>query len=200
MELTDEFLEGLETNGVCTITHFLCVESVKAINAELLELEKNAHFKKAGIGRDTNFQIDHFRRGDFISWIDQLNAQSSTEVFIQKISEIILQLNRKFYLGIRDFECHYAVYPEGTYYEKHSDRHHSGSHRIVSFVFYLNENWKKEDGGELKIFREAGEPTVVEPRGGNLAIFFSEMEHEVLITNSRRMSITGWMLDEKIVL
>lgn len=199
MELTDELLDALEKNGVCTITHFLSGALVNAIRAELLELEKNEPFKKAGIGRNDNFQVDHLRRGDFISWIDQLDPQESTEQLIKKIDSVIQQLNRRFYLGIRDFECHYALYPEGTYYERHSDRHHSGSHRIVSFVFYLNEDWKVKDGGELKIFQEAGEPILVEPKEGTLALFFSEMEHEVLLTNRHRMSITGWMLDEKTV-
>jgi Rps23 Pro-64 3,4-dihydroxylase Tpa1-like proline 4-hydroxylase len=33
---------------------------------------------------------------------------------------------------------------------------------------------------------------------GTLALFLSEKEHEVLTTQRDRMSITGWMLNEKV--
>jgi SM-20-related protein len=135
-------------------------------------------------------------RGDFIAWLDPQAAQEDTQFFLSQLSELITELNRNFYLGIRDFETHFTRYPEGTRYVAHSDKHAKGSARVVSFVFYLNENWQPSDGGALRIFQEDGTFQDIEPRFGRLAFFLSDKIHEVLITNRVRRSITGWLLNE----
>jgi len=86
---------------------------------------------------------------------------------------VIQALNRNFYLGIRDYECHYTEYPEGTFYKKHVDRHKSGSARVVSFVLYLNSDWKATDGGQLRIYGEDECYEDILPEAGKLALFLS---------------------------
>ena len=60
-------------------------------------------------------------------------------------------------------------------------------------IMYLNKNWKQEDGGELCIHHNDHLQNI-SPISGK-AVFFksSEMEHEVLVANKARMSITGWL-------
>jgi SM-20-related protein len=191
----DEFLHHFEQKGYYVFDAFVNETTTKGVLSELSELRAADEFKMAGIGKQDQFMVNQNERGDFIRWIDRNTAAPHTTLFLEKLEEIILQLNRNFYLGIRDFECHYTQYPVGTFYKKHVDRHKTGSARIVSFVFYLNEGWTETDGGQLRIFSEDSHYDVL-PAAGRLAMFLSEKEHEVLPTQRVRNSITGWMLNE----
>ena len=88
-------------------------------------------------------------------------------------------------------EAHYAAYPAGARYAKHRDRFRDSDLRVVSFVTYLNPDWRDEDGGALRLSLAAGEIDIV-PRSGSVC-FLSELEHEVLPGTRERNSIAGWM-------
>jgi SM-20-related protein len=109
-------------------------------------------------------------------------------------------LNRTCYLGLKDFEAHYAVYPPETFYKRHLDQFKYNDHRKITFITYLNENWKTTDGGEICLYLPGanGEETVkFLPEAGRFLLFRSDLlEHEVKITQRERYSITGWMLDQ----
>ncbi|WP_430407005.1 2OG-Fe(II) oxygenase [Fluviicola sp.] len=62
-------------------------------------------------------------------------------------------------------------------------------------VLYLNEDWKKEDGGLLSLYPKAGQQIDISPLGGRMVLFRSdEMEHEVNPSLTRtRNSIAGWL-------
>jgi SM-20-related protein len=109
-----------------------------------------------------------------------------------------VELSRALFLPLRDFESHFAIYPPGTFYKRHRDNFQKQNHRLLSLVLYLNENWSPEQGGTLRIYPEAEEPKDVEPIGGRLVIFRSDLEHEVLPCHAPRYSITGWMRDKPI--
>ena len=172
-------------------------EEVHAIRQELEALQHAEAFRKAGIGKEQDFQIDATERGDFIHWISAAEAAPATQRALQRIEEIQRVLNRHLYLGIRDLECHYAYYPKGAGYKRHVDRHRHQSHRVISMVIYLNPDWQPGDGGELRLYPSGGSVIDVAPKAGTLALFLSELEHEVLPTLKPRYSITGWMLDEQ---
>jgi SM-20-related protein len=191
----EEHLNNFEKLGFITVDNFLETPEIQAIRDDLIEIRDNQLFKKAGIGRESNFQIDQNQRGDFIHWIDPLSASAAIQIYFDKVEEMRLLLNRHFYLGLRSMECHYTEYPAGAFYKRHVDRHKSGSNRVISFLLYLNEDWKEEDGGQLVIYHEEGQSTTVDPSAGKLALFLSEKEHEVLVTSRIRQSVTGWMLD-----
>jgi len=118
-----------------------------------------------------------------------------TRHFLDRTENAMRQLNRRLFLGLKDFETHFTHYPKGTFYKRHSDRFQANSHRVLSFVCYLNNNWLPEDGGQLLLFKD-GNTTVIDPIEGRIAIFQSQIEHEVLLTYNDRYSITGWMLDQ----
>jgi len=60
-------------------------------------------------------------------------------------------------------------------------------------ITYLNTDWIAADGGQLCIYHEK-ESHIVSPINGTCVFFKSgEMEHEVLLSNKPRMSITGWL-------
>jgi Rps23 Pro-64 3,4-dihydroxylase Tpa1-like proline 4-hydroxylase len=65
---------------------------------------------------------------------------------------------------------------------------HTGT---VTFVFYLNNKWFSGDCGDLVIYRPKKPTVTIAPTGGALAIFMHDLEHEVLLANAPRYSLTG---------
>ncbi|MES2828966.1 MAG: 2OG-Fe(II) oxygenase [Bacteroidota bacterium] len=103
------------------------------------------------------------------------------------------QLNSTCYTGITGYEFHYTLYEKGRFYKKHLDQFKNNTGRKYSVIIYMNENWVIADGGELRI-HHADRLQNISPTNGKGVFFQSdEMEHEVLITNKPRMSITGWL-------
>ena len=156
-------------------------------------------FKKAGIGKQSLFQLDRSVRGDYIQWLDRTSEDGTIHGFLDKIESLMNSLNETCFLGLKDFETHFAIYPENTFYKKHVDRFQQNAHRVISFVLYLNENWEVGHGGELAIYLD-DKAEIVHPVGGRLLLFRSELEHEVLLSYKTRYSITGWMLDKDMSL
>ena len=163
----------------------------KSINEE--------HFKRAGIGREEEHQLNRFVRGDQICWLDA--SSPPVNAYLEWMESLRLGLNRRLFLGLFDYECHYAHYDRGTFYKKHLDAFKGNTNRVVSTVLYLTPNWQPRDGGELAIYppEVEGEPAAAEPllkvapRFGQMVIFLSEeFPHEVLTVNRPRYSVTGW--------
>lgn len=194
-----DWLDDFERQGWAEIKNFIDSEVATGIRSEIMDLQTNRAFKQASIGKQEQKTIDTTQRGDFISWIDSKQAPINTQAYLGKVNQIKEDLNRHFYLGIRDYECHYALYPPGSFYKKHVDRHKNGSPRRVSTVLYLNPDWVPGHGGELVIYNSDETSTHIKPIMGTMVLFLSELEHEVLPTNRDRMSITGWMLNEIIL-
>lgn len=197
--LFDKAVDALSHDGYFIWDHFVDSDSVSMLRNCIFEHYEEGNFKKAGIGKQVLFQVDKGIRGDYIKWIDKKNSHPAVKSYLEQIESFMQYLNQTCFLGLKDFESHFAHYPEGTFYKKHVDRFQQNAHRVISFVLYLNENWQPADAGELKIYLEDKEETVA-PLGGRLALFRSEMEHEVLLSNASRYSITGWMLDKDMSL
>lgn len=187
--------DNLAQNGYHIQRDALPATLVEQLRNFALRERNEGAFHQAGIGKMQHHQIDQSIRGDRILWIDEdleINPLKPLQEFLEALR---LYLNRTLYLGLRDDEMHFAIYPAGTFYKRHADRFNQQAHRHVSFVFYLNPNWQPSDGGELKIYLPEGKEITVEPKGGTLAVFLSELEHEVLRANTPRYSLTGWLLD-----
>ena len=191
--------DDFEKEGFVVIDDFLPQPILTALRAELERRKEQGKLSEAHVGRGAEKVRDPLTRGDFISWIDPVQDAEVVQLYVQKVTEVMAQLNRWFYLGLRDFEAHLTEYPEGSFYTRHTDRHRSGSSRRVSFLLYLNDHWKAGDGGELRIYRTDQTHVDVSPVNGRFALFLSEMEHEVLPTKVVRRSVTGWMLTDVIL-
>ena len=152
-----------------------------------------ARFHAAHIGRGAaKIKIDSIR-GDVISWLDDTN--SIDQSYLNQMETLRMGLNQALYLGLFDYECHYAIYAAGTGYAKHSDVLVGKKNRILTTVLYLNEDWQADDGGELVLFEPAGIAVIatLAPKFGRMVIFLSEsFPHEVLISHRTRRSLTGW--------
>jgi SM-20-related protein len=152
-----------------------------------------ARFKAARIGRGRAKQQNNSIRGDVISWLD--DTDSADHAYLAWMEQLRSGLNEALFLGLFDFECHYAIYGAGAGYAKHSDVLNGNKNRILSTVYYLNEGWQACDGGELVLFEPTGDTIIatVNPAFGTMIIFLSEsFPHEVLMANTKRHSIAGW--------
>ncbi len=150
-------------------------------------------FHAAHIGRGASKIQNHSIRGDVINWLDE--TDSIDQSYLALMETLRTGLNEALYLGLFDYECHYAIYAAGAGYAKHSDVLVGKKNRILTTVLYLNENWQSSDGGELVLFEPTGTDVIatVTPEFGTMIIFLSEsFPHEVLISHNTRRSLTGW--------
>lgn len=195
-EQLDYIVDGLVEHNFAVVDHFLPQYLTRQLLESLLQLREEGELKKAGIGKQQNFQVDKTIRGDYIKWIDPQTTHKITHEFLEKIETLMQYLNHTCYLGLKDYESHFAVYPPGTFYKRHADRFQQSSHRIITFVYYLNPEWKEEDGGILRLYLPGDDIKDVIPIAGRLVCFRSELEHEVLLAHKVRYSITGWILNQ----
>lgn len=146
----------------------------------------------AGVGRGAQQQIREGVRGDQIQWLEAGQA-AACDQYLRVFDQLRVALNKGLYLGLEDFEGHFALYPPGAFYQKHVDRFRDDDRRAVSAVFYLNQDWLAEQGGALRLYLPNGETRDVLPQAGSLLVFLSaDMPHEVLPATRERLSLTGW--------
>jgi len=113
--------------------------------------------------------------------------------YMAVLDSLRLAINRSLFLGLEDFEGHFAMYPPGAFYLRHLDRFRDDDRRSVSAVIYLNDEWLPEQGGQLRMYLKDGVEHDVVPSGGCLVVFLSgEVPHEVLPATRERLSLTGW--------
>jgi SM-20-related protein len=146
----------------------------------------------AGTGRGANAQVREGIRGDAIHWLEPGQSEP-TDRYLGIMDSLRQSLNQALYLGLEDFESHYACYPPGAYYKRHLDRFDDDDRRSVSTVLYLNQAWLPEDGGQLRLYLPSERQHEVVPTGGALVVFLSDqIPHEVLPARRERLSLTGW--------
>ncbi|MEM7657161.1 MAG: 2OG-Fe(II) oxygenase [Bacteroidota bacterium] len=149
-------------------------------------------FTAAGIGSQGDHQVNQQIRGDWVHWLDE-GKDADMAGFFQHLDTWRGMLNRYCYLGLSDFECHFAHYPAGTFYHRHLDQFKGRNNRMISTVFYLNQEWQERDGGHLILYQ--AETTRIQPKGNRMVLFQSAaVEHEVALTHKSRYSLTGWFL------
>lgn len=182
----------LETTGYLVLQQALDAELIAAL-ATRCHAEDKQRFRAAHIGRGADKQHISRIRGDVISWLEDQDETDRT--FLAQMENLRRGLNERLFLGLFDYECHYAIYAAGTGYAKHLDVLQGKKNRILSTVLYLNENWQEGDGGELDVYDASGETIIatVQPRLGTMIIFLSEtFPHAVRLSNTTRRSMAGW--------
>jgi SM-20-related protein len=190
--LFERILEQLRADGISVSDGFLPPSAVRAL-ADCAALRRaRGDFVEARIGADRGLQRREDVRGDLICWLAGALFPAETEV-LGALEQLRLCLNEGAYLGLLDLELHYAWYPSGAAYSRHVDRPRGRSARRVSLALYLNERRSPSEGGALRIQGDDGRFRDIEPVGGRLVLFLSESrEHEVLLTQVARLSLTGW--------
>lgn len=188
--------DGLAQDGFAIINDFLTAAEVLSILGQDDFKNGMLQFKKAGVGKSQEKQINEAIRGDYIQWIDKATAQPPVQAYLNKLTELISFVNQSLFLSLKDYEVHMTIYPAGSYYKRHLDQFKKDDHRKLSLICYLNENWKEEEGGQLRIYQQQKHFDIL-PVAGRLVCFRSDqLEHEVLPATRPRLSLTGWILDQ----
>lgn len=200
--LTDRVLDlvadSIAVQGYVLLEDFLQFDLASAllIDAEVLS---KTEFKAAGIGRNEDNKLDSKIRTDSTLWLTQQTAPQMT--YISVMEQLKQGVNERLYMGLSEFECHYAHYQKGDFYLRHLDAFKSQQsltqkNRRLSSVFYLTPDWQAGDGGELCLY--AGQKQVdpllkIAPLFNQCVLFLSDVfPHEVLESQIDRFSIAGW--------
>jgi SM-20-related protein len=185
--------EQLDRHAIAIIDDFLPTEVLNQLLSESKQLFAEDELEPAHIGRGITVQRISEVRGDKIKWLEKEDLTQSQEQYFELLERLREHLSNYFRIALPWFECHLATYPIGSFYTKHLDQFRVTNNRIFSVVLYLNENWKPQDGGQLRI-HEGEEHYDIDPKMGRLVCFRSDIvQHEVLITSQPRFSITGWL-------
>lgn len=191
----DLIADGLAENGFAIADQFLSQNEIQSILSSP-QFQRAAQFKKAGIGKQQQHQINEGIRGDLIQWLDKGTATAGLQLYMERVHDLMTYLNQALFLSLKDFEAHMTVYPIGAFYKRHLDQFRKDDHRKLSVICYLNEDWQNDDGGQLRIYLPHDTKDVF-PIAGRLVCFRSDkLEHEVLPARRERLSLTGWMLDQ----
>lgn len=81
-------------------------------------------------------------------------------------------------------------------YTKHYDNGNFNGRKLTA-IYYINDNWKRKDGGALRLYTKNNEYCDVEPIADRLVLFYSDKRtpHEVLPTHKDRFAVTVWFFD-----
>lgn len=186
--------ESIEQAGYAIVDQALPQPLVEALFVHLSGLG-DGQLDPAGIGRDDEHQLNRFVRRDQIHWLDR--DVPAAAAFLDWMEQLRLGINRHLFLGLFDYEAHFARYAAGAFYKRHLDAFEGFQrNRVLSTVLYLNPAWQEGDGGEMLMYAPDDETRLLEtvqPVFGRLAVFLSErFPHEVLPTQATRFSIAGW--------
>lgn len=194
--LFDPIADGLADRGFAIVDQFLSPAEVNAILAldDFKQIPQT--FRKAGIGQHQALQVNESIRGDYIRWLDKLSVAEPLKAYLDRIEQLMVFLNHTLFLSLKDYEIHLAWYPPGAFYKRHLDQFRNNDHRKITVICYLNPDWEKEHGGQLRMYLPE-ETRDILPVAGRLVCFRSDLiEHEVLPATRERLSLTGWMLDQ----
>ncbi|AUI86048.1 SM-20 protein [Vibrio azureus] len=184
----EKMIDALSTHGYYIWDDFFSQQEVSALRECIPE-----EWHRARIGRNDGAIRLESVRSDKIQWLKPTMGKPVSD-FLDKMEQVRLEANRNFFLGLFEYEAHFAKYEKGDFYQKHLDSFKGNENRRLTTVFYLNDEWKEDDAGELVVYDLADNRLVtIPPKGGRLLVFFSErFPHEVLPTNAERFSIAGW--------
>lgn len=181
----DKILDDLNEFGFALIDDVYSIEYVQSLVQECSS--HLAEFRAAGV---QNGVVSHIR-SDHILWID--GQLPIAQQHIQALEHLSQTLNQAFYLGIKEVEAHFACYNAGEFYALHRDNPQQKNDRIISTVFYLHEHWQEDWGGQLRLQDKNNQWHIIQPLSNRLAIFQSDLIHEVLLSQQQRLSITAWL-------
>lgn len=192
----DVITDALVDAGYAIIPDFMDSSQVSDMVQHLERLQSSHQLQQAGIGQGAERVSNTTLRGDFIQWVDPGDAQAAYSPYLLQLEQLKSALNYSLSLGLFEFEGHYAIYPAGSFYRKHLDQFQHDNHRTLTCILYLNENWKTEDGGMLRLYLDDADSAHfidIAPVAGTLVTFLSSrFWHEVLPARRARMSLTGW--------
>lgn len=189
----EDLIAGFLANGIGISQHFLSDGLCEHLASNLLLLHEEDELKPAGVGNDSLLKHSQLIRKDRIYWLDKDHNDPYENQFFEKMDAFVAYLNATCYANIQSYEFHYSLYEAGDFYVKHLDQFKDNASRQYSMISYLNPDWVEKDGGELLVYQTDANQMISPTQGKTVFFKSSALEHEVLVTNGRRMSVAGWL-------
>ena len=187
-------IDNICTQGYHIIEDFLDTNHYQGLRSYIQQLSEKGMLRTAKIGQKIDEQHNRTIRTDNIYWIDEEPSNPDVQNYIQNTTQLAQIFNQALFLNLVEFEAHFAMYLAGAFYKKHVDQFAKNKDRAISFVYYLNQDWQDEYGGELKLYNQEDQLLLsLSPQGNRFICFKSDLPHEVCITHQPRYSIAGWM-------
>lgn len=184
--------DDLHRHGWSQHAAFLPPELTRELASLCVQARGQGRMKAAGTGSGRTPGVDSAIRGDSIAWLEA-GQSAACDAYLALMERLRQQLNRELFLGLDEYESHFALYAPGAFYRAHLDRFRDDDQRTVSVVIYLNADWRPEQGGALRLHPEGAASVDIAPEAGRMVMFLSaEMLHEVLPTRRERLSLAGW--------
>lgn len=188
----DQILDNLDQHGFAIIDDVYPTDYVHALVHEC-----TTHLNEFRAAAIQNGVISNIR-SDHILWInDHLDI---AQQHIDTLKQLSNTLNRSFYLGINDIEAHFACYNAGEFYALHRDNPQGKNGRMISTVYYLHEQWQEDWGGQLHLQDKNNQWHTIQPKPNRIAMFQSDLLHEVIEAKHLRLSITAWLRSDQQLL
>lgn len=188
----DQILDDLDQHGFAIIDDVYPTDYVHALVNEC-----TTHLNEFRAAAIQNGIISNIR-SDHILWInDNLDI---AQQHIDTLKQLSNTLNRSFYLGINDIEAHFACYNTGEFYALHRDNPQGKNGRMISAVYYLHEQWHEDWGGQLHLQDKNNQWHTIQPQPNRIAMFQSDLLHEVIEAKHQRLSITAWLRSDQQLL
>ncbi len=185
-------VDDLATHGWSQQSIFIPTDLTTQLAKECHRRAQFGQLEPAAIGRGRAAIVHENIRGDHIQWLDA-GHHPAVDRYLGLMEQLRTAINQTLFLGLEDFESHFALYPPGAFYKKHLDRFRDDDRRTITCVAYLNEQWLPEQGGELRMYLGDKRVHDVLPQASTLMVFMSaQWPHEVLPATRDRLSITGW--------
>ncbi|MCB9520852.1 MAG: 2OG-Fe(II) oxygenase [Myxococcales bacterium] len=179
--------------GYCVVPALVGPEVCAAMRARGAQLRDAGALSSAAIGAADERHIRADIRGDLTAWMRPHTEDAAERAWLEQIEGLRVEINRRTFEGLFEWEGHWALYPPGRGYARHLDVFRAHPMRLYSTVLYLNDAWQEGDGGELRLELGPDQARTVPPTAGTLVVFRSDrFYHEVLPTRVERWSVTGW--------
>ncbi|MCU6433118.1 2OG-Fe(II) oxygenase [Undibacterium sp. Jales W-56] len=198
--MPDELINHLVEHGWARQAIFLGTDLTLALAAEcrglsdqkLLRIAKTGRVAKSDTHVQTQAKTEAQFRSDQISWLTA-GQSLACDQYLLLMESLRQRLNRDLFLGLDDYESHFAFYAPGAFYAQHRDRFQDDDRRTISVVIYLNQDWQTEQGGALRLHLNESESLDIAPEASSMILFLSaSMLHEVLPATRDRLSLAGW--------
>ena len=156
MDKLERIAQDIENKGWCVMDDALPQGLNKNLYQHLIKLP-NDTFNDMGIGRGNQLHIDKSYRSDQSHWLD--GATDVEKEYLAWMETLRLQMIQRLYMGLFDYEAHFAHYAPQSFYKRHVDTFSSKTNtgkpvRQLTTVYYLNPDWSESDGGELLIYKD----------------------------------------------
>jgi len=196
IQINQHVAERLANDGWYVGESIFDAELSARLHDRAYELAGGGALQPARVGRNMATQTQAEIRRDDTLWLADQPEDAAERAAALAVTSLRLALNEALFAGLRSAELHFARYAPGTFYRRHRDRFRDDDGRVITVVFYLNNDWSPDAGGELVLYTDDGDSvlTRVLPSAGTMVCFLSErFPHEVLPATRERLSLTGWL-------